>query len=71
MKINGDNFVEIIEKIDSINDMLNIICEELNNYDEIDDYEIELDEISYSNCLDKKKKKAYKIAVTVKRDINN
>ena len=59
----------IITQIETINDMLSAICDELNNYNEIDEYEIELDETSYKTCSDERKQKHYKILVTCKRSL--
>ena len=59
----------IIAQIDVINDMLNVICKELNEYKNIDDYEIELNEIEYQYCADKRPQKHYKILVTCKRSL--
>lgn len=59
----------IASQIDVINDMLNVICEGLNNYDEIDDYEIELNEGVITTCLSKKPERKYRIIVTCKRSL--
>ena len=49
----NDKEKELIAKIDKINEMLNVVCIELNNYNEIDDYEIELNEEVIKTCLKK------------------
>lgn len=60
---------DLIAKIDKINEMLNVVCIELNNYNKIDDYEIELDEKVITTCLSKKPEKKYRIIVTCKRSL--
>lgn len=59
----------IITQIETINDMLSAVCDELNNYNEIDEYEIELNETSYKTCIDEREQKHYKILVTCKRSL--
>lgn len=59
----------IVAQIETVNDMLNIICKELNELETIDDYEIELNETKYTACIDKKQQKNYKIIVTVKHNL--
>ena len=59
----------IIAQIETVNDMLNVICKELNELETIDDYEIELNETNYTTYIDKKQQKFYKIMVTVKHNL--
>ena len=49
--------------------MLNVICEELNELETIDNYEIELNDIEYTSYGDKKPQRNYKIMVTCKRSL--
>ena len=67
MKIKNEDTIKA--QIDTINDMLNIVCEELNELETIDDYEIELNETNYTSCMDKKQQKNYKIIVTVMHNL--
>lgn len=53
-------------KIDKINEMLNVVCIELNNYNKIDDYEIELNEGVITTCLNERPERKYRIIVTCK-----
>lgn len=59
----------ITAQIETVNEMLYVICKELNELKTIDDYEIELDEVGYKTCVDKKPKREYKIFVTCKRNL--
>ena len=59
----------IIAQIETVNDMLNVICKELNELETIDDYEIELNETNYTSCMDKKQQKNYKIMVTIMHNL--
>ena len=59
----------IIAQIETVNDMLNVICKELNELETIDDYEIELNETNYTSYADKKQQKNYKIMVTVMHNL--
>ena len=67
----NDKEKELIAKIDKINEMLNVICIELNNYNEIDDYEIELNEGSITTCLNEKPQRKYRIIVTCKSSLES
>lgn len=60
---------QIIKAIDDINDALTAICEELNNRDEIDDYEIELNQTIEQWCVDKKPRKNYQLLVSTIKSI--
>lgn len=60
---------QIIAQIETVNDMLNVICKELNELETIDDYEIELNDIEYTTCGDKKPQRNYKMIVTCKRSL--
>ena len=60
---------DLIEKIDKINEMLNVVCIELNNCNKIDDYEIELNEGVITNCLSEKPERKYRIIVTCKTSL--
>lgn len=62
---------DLIAKIDKINEMLNVVCIELNNYNKIDDYEIELNEGVITTCLSKKTEKKYRIIVTCKTSLES
>jgi len=62
---------QISAQIDTINDMLHVVCKELNEYKDIDDYEIELQETEYKNCIDAKVNKEYEIIVTCKRSLKD
>ena len=64
-----DKEKQIASQIKTINEMIYAICEELNNYKDIDDYEIELSEESYKTCIDNKYTKHYKLLVTCKRNL--
>ena len=66
-----DKEKELISKIDKINEMLNVVCLELNNYNEIDDYKIELDEGIITTCLNEKPERKYRIIVTVKHNLES
>ena len=61
----------IIAQIETVNDMLNVICKELNELETIDDYEIELNDIEYTCYGDKKPQRNYKIIVTCKRSLGD
>lgn len=61
----------IIVQIETVNEMLYIICKELNELETIDDYEIELNETKYRTCIDKKAVRNYKIIVTCKRSLES
>lgn len=67
----NDKEKELIAKIDKINEMLNVVCIELNNYDKIDDYEIELDEGVITTCLSEKPERKYRIIVTLKNNLKS
>lgn len=67
----NDKEKELIAKIDKINEMLNAVCIELNNYDKIDDYEIELDEEVITTCLNEKPERKYRIIVTLKNSLES
>lgn len=60
---------DLIEKIDKINEMLNVVCIELNNCNKIDDYEIELNEGVITTCLNEKPERKYRIIVTCKTSL--
>ena len=62
---------DLIAKIDKINEMLNVVCIELNNYNKIDDYEIELNEGVITTCLSKKPERKYRIIVTFKTSLKS
>lgn len=62
---------DLIAKIDKINEMLNVVCIELNNYNKIDDYEIELNEGVITTCLSKKPERKYRIIVTCKTSLES
>ena len=62
---------DLIAKIDKINEMLNVVCIELNNYNKIDDYEIELNEGVITTCLSKKQERKYRIIVTCKTSLES
>lgn len=59
----------IIAQIETVNDMLEVICDELNNLESIDDYEIELDSQCYRTMQNKRPYNKYKILVTAKRNL--
>ena len=67
----NDKEKELIAKIDKINEILNTICIELNNYNEIDDYEIELNEEVIKTCLNEKPERKYKILVIFKNNLES
>lgn len=67
----NDKEKELIAKIDKINEMLNVVCIELNNYNEIDDYEIELNEEVIKTCLNEKPERKYKILVIFKHNLES
>ena len=62
---------QIIAQIEIVNDMLNVICKELNELETIDDYEIELNDIEYTSYGDKKPQRNYKILVTCNRSLGD
>lgn len=62
---------QITAQIETVNDMLNVICKELNELETIDDYEIELNDIEYTSCGDKKPQRNYKLLVTCKRSLGD
>lgn len=62
---------QITAQIEKINDMLEVICDELNNLESIDDYEIELDSQCYRTMQNKKSYNKYKIIVTCKRNLGD
>lgn len=64
MKVNEE---DIKAQIDTVNEMLYIICKELNELETIDDYEIELDSQCYKTMQNKRPYNKYKILVTCKR----
>lgn len=66
-----DKEKELIAKIDKINEMLNVVCIELNNYNKIDDYEIELNEGVITTCLNEKPERKYRIIVTCKSSLES
>jgi hypothetical protein len=68
MKEKEDN---IIAQIETVNDMLNVICKQLNKLETIDDYEIELDETEYKYCVDKRPQRNYTIIVTTKKNLES
>ena len=59
----------IVAQIETVNDMLEVICDELNNLESIDDYEIELDSQCYRTIQNKRPYNKYKILVTTKRNL--
>ena len=61
----------IVAQIENVNDMLEVICDELNNLESIDDYEIELDSQCYRTIQNKRAYNKYKILVTAKRNLEN
>ncbi len=61
----------IIAQIEVVNDMLNVICKELNELENIDDYEIELSKTEYTMCINKRPQRDYKILVTVKHNLES
>lgn len=67
----NDKEKALIAKIDKINEMLNVVCIELNNYNEIDDYEIELNEGIITTCLNEKPQRKYRIIVTCKTSLKS
>ena len=69
MKLKNEDTIKA--QIDTINDMLNVVCDELNELETIDDYEIELNDIEYTTCGDKKPQRNYKILVTCKRSLGD
>ena len=62
---------QITAQIETVNDMLEVICKELNELENIDDFEIELDETDYTMCVDKRPQRKYKILVTCKRSLES
>lgn len=60
---------QIIAQIETVNDMLEVICDELNNLESIDDYEIELDSQCYRALQNKRPYNKYKILVTAKKNL--
>lgn len=67
MKLKNEDTIKA--QIDTINDMLNVVCDELNECKEINDYEIELNEGVITTCLSEKPERKYRIIVTVKHDL--
>ena len=67
MKLKNEDTIKA--QIDTINDMLNVVCDELNECKEINDYEIELNEEIITTCLSEKPERKYRIIVTVKHDL--
>ena len=63
------NEKNILEQIEVVNDMLGIICQEIENLDNIDEYNIELEETTTQWLIEEKPSKKYKIVVTVKKHI--
>lgn len=62
---------EIIEKqIEVVNDLLKILCDELNEYSDIDDYEIALVEEEYTNVIDKRPQRDYRLNVSAIKNIS-
>ncbi len=62
---------QIRSQIDTVNDMLNVICKELNELENIDDYEIELNEGVIITCLSQRPERKYRIIVTVKNNLES
>lgn len=60
---------QITAQIETVNGMLEVICDELNNLESIDDYEIELDSQCYRTMQNKRPYNKYKILVTVKKSL--
>ena len=56
----------IIAQVEVINDMLDIVCKELNELKTVKEYKIELQEIESNWLIDNKAKKEYKLIVTGK-----
>ena len=56
----------IIAQVEVINDMLDIVCKELNELKTIKEYKIELQETESNWLIDNKTKKEYKLIVTGK-----
>lgn len=67
MKLKNEDTIKA--QIDTINDMLNVVCDELNECKEINDYEIELNEAVITTCLSENPERKYRIIVTVKHDL--
>lgn len=61
----------IIAQIETVNDMLYVICKELNELETIYDYEIELNETEYETCINKKVERNYEIIVTCKKNLES
>lgn len=57
----------IIAQIETINDMLYEVCKELNELENIEDYEIQLQETESKWHIENKTKKEYQIICTCKR----
>jgi len=60
---------QITAQIETVNDMLEVICDELNNLENIDNYEIELSSQCYKTMQNKRPYNKYKLLVTVKRNL--
>lgn len=56
----------IIAQVEVINDMLDIVCKELNELKTVKEYKIELQETESNWLIDNKAKKEYKLIVTGK-----
>lgn len=69
MKITNED--KIKAQIEMINYLLDIVCDELNNCKEIDDYEIELNEGVITTCLDERPERKYRVITTIKSNLQN
>lgn len=67
----NDKEKQITAQIEIVNDMLEVICDKLNNLESIDDYEIELDSQCYSTIQNKRPYNKYKILVTCKKNLES
>lgn len=56
----------IIAQVEVINDMLDIVCKELNELKTVKEYKIELQETESNWLIDNKAKKEYRLIVTGK-----
>lgn len=56
----------IIAQVEVINDMLDIVCKELNELKTVKEYKIELQETESNWLIDNKAKKEYRLIVTSK-----
>lgn len=56
----------IIAQVEVINDMLDIVCKELNELKTVKEYKIELQETESNWLIENKAKKEYKLIVTGK-----